>query len=202
LGCARARRSRGSREVRRGRSVRPASGTVVASDRCHLTARTGPVEVRWAQIVAPTGRPAGGGRKPRPSPVQPVGLCATGRKSNGASFSGGPMDLAERLRRLIWALIPLPPVLRQPGDGSRLHQAGTRFRPPLSRPGLPPPRPVADAVVGDHHQQRVDITTSSASISAGRSFGRAASIFGANSVTACLAPLKLTSRGSMPVTRS
>jgi hypothetical protein len=42
------------------------------------------------------------------------------------------------------------------------------------------------------------MTTSNASISAGRSAGRAASIFGANAVTACLAYIKLTWRGSIP----
>src|SRR3954465_14035396 len=42
------------------------------------------------------------------------------------------------------------------------------------------------------------MTTSSALISAGRSAGRADSIFGANAVTACLAPVKLTWRGSRP----
>src|SRR3954471_1888244 len=42
------------------------------------------------------------------------------------------------------------------------------------------------------------MTASSASTNAGRSPGRAASIFGANAATACLAPLKLTSRGWIP----
>jgi hypothetical protein len=53
------------------------------------------------------------------------------------------------------------------------------------RPGRLPTRWYATAV-------------SIASINAARSFGRAASIFGANAVKTCLAPLKLTSQGSMP----
>jgi hypothetical protein len=53
------------------------------------------------------------------------------------------------------------------------------------RPGRLPTRWYATAV-------------SIASIKSARSFGRAASIFGANAVKTCLAPLKLTWQGSMP----
>src|SRR3954470_15590269 len=89
------------------------------------------------------------------------------------------------------ALEPFLAILRQLGLGPCLVQPSTRLRPPLPRPRFPSPGTVADTVVGDHCQRR-------ASIKAGRSTGRADSIFGANAVTACLAPLKLTRRGSIP----
>ena len=82
-------------------------------------------------------------------------------------------------------------IVRQFGDGSWLRQAGSRLRPTLPCPWLPPPRAAADAAVRD----RLPATHRSAP---GDPSGRAASIFGANAVTACLAPLKLTWRGSMP----
>ena len=57
------------------------------------------------------------------------------------------------------------------------------------RPGRLPTRWYATAV-------------SIASINAARSFGRAASILGANAVKTCLAPLKLTWHGWMPCSLS
>ena len=48
------------------------------------------------------------------------------------------------------------PILRQFGDGPRLHQARRSFRPTFPRPRLPASWAVADPVVGNRLQQRVD----------------------------------------------
>src|SRR4051794_37172170 len=74
--------------------------------------------------------------------------------------------------------------------------------PPPPRAGPPPPprppRPRASPPPGRLPPRWYAIPASSASIIAGRAPGRAASILGANATPACFAPLKLTSRGSMP----
>ena len=94
-------------------------------------------------------------------------------------------------RRMALALEPFRAILRLLGLGSRFVQVGPRLPPALPCPWLPPSRTVADPVVGDYSQERIEQT---------RPILRtgAASIFGANAVTACLAPLKLTCRGSIP----
>src|SRR3954469_5013823 len=54
------------------------------------------------------------------------------------------------------SLIVFRPILRQFGDGPWLHQARRPFRPTFPRPRLPASWAVADPVVGDGLQQRVD----------------------------------------------
>src|SRR5512135_3406993 len=54
------------------------------------------------------------------------------------------------------SLRPFRTIVGQFRNGSGLRQAGTRLRPAFPRPRFPPPRAVADAVVSDDRQQRVD----------------------------------------------
>ena len=58
--------------------------------------------------------------------------------------------------RMALALEPFRAILRLFGCGSRFVQVGPRLPPALPCPRFPAPRPVADAMVRDHRQHRVD----------------------------------------------
>ena len=92
-------------------------------------------------------------------------------------------------RRRLWVsdLEPLGAVGRLLGNVSWLREGGGLLRSPFARPRFPASGTIADTMVGDHRQQRINQHPAT---------GGAASILGAKAVTACLAPLKLTWRGS------
>ncbi len=112
---------------------------------------------------------------------------ALNRGQRGAAHATRPCGAArfqpKECPTTLRVLVPFRAIVRQLGLGSGLVQAapclGLRFR----RPRLPASRTVAHPVVG--------ITASIASTNSTRSSGRAASNFGANAVSTCLAPLKL-----------
>lgn len=95
-------------------------------------------------------------RTHRPFGAESAQACAAYRSHRGIPKHAGEGPARLSRNRMAPALEPFRAILRQPGHGSWLVQAGSWLRPALPRPRLPSPRAVAGAVVGDRRQQRVD----------------------------------------------
>src|SRR5262249_37902745 len=129
----------------------------------------GPVLQPFAPAEVADGQPAPLLVPDRPPP-EPLtgGVTSLAATSGHAGVSSAPTGSSEGIvpwpsrwgwydaYRMSLALEPFRAVLRLFGHGSRFVQVGPRLPPALPCPRLPPPRAVADAMVGDYRQQRID----------------------------------------------